>query len=86
MNPFTVRDTIICNEIFDTSADYWSLGCILYEMLVGYPPFTAATTEEVWLNVFYWQQTLRRPSYNSKDAEFNISDDAWDLIERFEII
>eukprot|EP00792_Barthelona_sp_PAP020_P011903 TRINITY_DN616_c0_g1_i1.p1 TRINITY_DN616_c0_g1~~TRINITY_DN616_c0_g1_i1.p1 ORF type:complete len:850 (-),score=211.16 TRINITY_DN616_c0_g1_i1:115-2664(-) len=35
----------------DTSADYWSTGCLLYEMVVGVAPFNATTKEEVFNNI-----------------------------------
>ena len=37
---------------YDLLVDYWSLGCILFESLSGYAPFTARTIEQVWVNVF----------------------------------
>jgi serine/threonine protein kinase len=30
---------IIYKKPYDTSVDYWTLGCITYEILVGCPPF-----------------------------------------------
>ena len=35
----------------DEISDWWSLGCILFELLFGYPPFHADTTEKVFANI-----------------------------------
>jgi serine/threonine-protein kinase RIM15 len=35
----------------DEMSDWWSLGCILFEFLYGYPPFNAATPDEVFDNI-----------------------------------
>ncbi|KAH6570245.1 hypothetical protein BASA60_007849 [Batrachochytrium salamandrivorans] len=67
---------------YDLSVDYWSLGCILFECLAGYPPFTANSTDEVWLNVYHWSKVLERPVYVGQDEEFNLSDCAWNLITK----
>lgn len=67
---------------YDYLVDYWSLGCILFEFLCGYPPFAGPTIEEVWVNVYHWQEVLERPTYDGADEEFNVSDAAWHLITR----
>ncbi|CAG0887560.1 unnamed protein product [Darwinula stevensoni] len=54
--------------------DWWSVGVILYEMLVGQPPFLANTPAETQLKVINWETTLRIP----KAA--NLSMEARDLI------
>lgn len=33
------------------SIDWWAIGCIIYELIVGIPPFNAATLDEVWHNI-----------------------------------
>lgn len=67
---------------YDYSVDYWSLGCILFEAVCGYPPFTAPTTDKVWINLYNWKKVLERPLYEGDDVEFNLTDDCWDMITR----
>jgi serine/threonine-protein kinase RIM15 len=37
----------------DEMSDWWSLGCILFEFLFGYPPFNASTPDEVFENILH---------------------------------
>ncbi|OUM69079.1 hypothetical protein PIROE2DRAFT_38608, partial [Piromyces sp. E2] len=81
-SPDYMAPEILDNNGYDYLVDYWSLGCIMFEFLSGYPPFTAPTMDEIWLNVYKWKQVLERPVYVGEDEEFNLSDEAWDLITR----
>lgn len=69
-------------EGYDYAIDYWSIGCIIFEMLAGYPPFVGENPDEVWVNLFHWQEVLERPVYDDIDAEFNLTDESWDFINR----
>jgi protein-serine/threonine kinase len=71
----------VAPEVFGRSGygkecDWWSLGAILYEMLIGYPPFMADTPAESYRKIINWRDTLVIP----KDA--NISESAKNLIRR----
>jgi len=81
-SPDYMAPEILENDGYDYLVDYWSLGCILFEFLSGYPPFTAPTMDEIWVNVYKWKQVLERPIYEGEDEEFNLSDEAWDLITK----
>ncbi|KAJ5273649.1 hypothetical protein N7478_008774 [Penicillium angulare] len=35
----------------DEISDWWSMGCIMFEFIFGYPPFNAATPDEVFENI-----------------------------------
>lgn len=68
-------------QSYSFSVDYWSLGCILFEFLSGFPPFSSATSEETWSNLKNWNRCLRRPHYDRvEDRMFNLSDVGWSAI------
>ncbi|XP_012534602.1 serine/threonine-protein kinase Warts [Monomorium pharaonis] len=54
--------------------DWWSVGVILYEMLVGSPPFLANTPAETQFKVINWETTLHIPK------QANLSSESMDLI------
>lgn len=62
----------------DEMSDWWSLGCILFEFLYGYPPFNADTQEEVFENILH--RRIHWP--DSEDDDIIISEEARDLINK----
>lgn len=60
----------------DEMSDWWSLGCIMFEFLFGYPPFNADTPDEVFDNI------LNRRINWPDDPEEIVSREAIDLMNR----
>ncbi|EKD21043.1 uncharacterized protein L3040_004661 [Drepanopeziza brunnea f. sp. 'multigermtubi'] len=60
----------------DEMSDWWSVGCILFEFLYGYPPFHASTPDEVFENIL-----ARRISWPDEE-DFDISPEAKDLMNK----
>ena len=58
---YTAPEILLQNPA-DASADWWSFGVILYEMIFGYTPFYANTPQQTAFNVLQWQKTLRFPT------------------------
>lgn len=65
---------------YDYTIDYWSLGCMLFETLVGYPPFAGSNPEDTYTNLRRWKEALRRPKY--EDGRYVFSDRTWQLITK----
>ena len=74
---------VLRGKPYSFSVDYWSLGCILFEFLAGFPPFSGGTPDETWTNLKNWTKVLRRPEYDrEEDLIFNLTDIAWDAVTR----
>ena len=58
--PTYIAPEVILRQGYGKPVDWWSLGIILYEFLVGIPPFTGNTPDELFANVITgeidWQE------------------------------
>lgn len=79
-SPDYMAPEVLKGEEYDFTVDYWSLGCMLFEALSGYPPFAGATVEETWQNLRQWDKVLRKPRFD--DPAYFLSTRTWDLISR----
>lgn len=79
-SPDYMAPEVLKGQEYDFTVDYWSLGCILFEALAGYPPFAGATVNETWRNLKNWRHVLRKPQFN--DQNYFLSRRTWDLISR----
>ncbi|KAH0436845.1 response regulator receiver rim15p [Colletotrichum camelliae] len=67
----------IKGEKQDETSDWWSVGCIMFEFLYGYPPFHADEAEQVFENIL-----ARRIQWPDENECEPISEEAKDLINK----
>ena len=79
-SPDYMAPEVLKGEEYDFTVDYWSLGCMLFEALSGYPPFAGATVDETWQNLRHWEKVLKKPEF--EDPGYFLSSRTWDLITR----
>ncbi|OCT78026.1 hypothetical protein XELAEV_18029123mg [Xenopus laevis] len=72
--PNYIAPEVLLRTGYTQLCDWWSVGVILYEMLVGQPPFLAQSPVETQMKVIKWQTTLHIP------AQAKLSPEASDLI------
>ncbi len=60
-------------------ADWWSLGVILYECLIGYPPFFADDSVMTCRKILHWQKCLTWPA----DKVDRLSPACLDFVKRY---
>ena len=77
--PDYIAPEVFLQTGYDKTCDWWSLGVIMFEMLIGYPCFCSETPQETYNKIMNWRRTLEFPPA----SEFQISRSAKKTIQRF---
>ncbi|KAH8597803.1 serine/threonine protein kinase-like protein [Bisporella sp. PMI_857] len=77
-SPDYMAPEVLKGEEYEFSVDYWSLGCMHFEALTGFPPFAGNSVEETWKNLKHWREVLKRPVW--EDPNYFISNRTWNFI------
>ncbi len=74
--PDYIAPEIFIQKGYGQECDWWSLGAIMFECLVGWPPFCSETPQETYRKIVNWQESLQFPD------DVHLSPEAEDLIKR----
>ena len=72
--PDYIAPEVLLKKGYGPECDWWSMGAICYEMLVGYPPFYSEDPMSTCRKIVNWRQHLRFP------PECQLSEDAKSLV------
>ncbi|XP_071953557.1 cGMP-dependent protein kinase 1-like isoform X2 [Antedon mediterranea] len=70
--PEYVAPEIILNKGHDLSADYWSLGILMFELLTGSPPFTGADPMKTYNIILKGMDMIEFPRKITRNAAYLI--------------
>ena len=73
---YYVAPEVLIKKGYSQEIDWWSVGVIFFEMLIGYAPFCAQETQEVCFKIINYEKYLEFP------PEIKLSDEAKDLIKK----
>ena len=73
---YYVAPEVLNKKGYNQNIDWWSVGVIFFEMLVGYAPFCSKETTEVCYKILHWEKYLEIPK------KVKISKEAEDLIRK----
>ena len=60
--PDYIAPEVFGNKGYGQEVDWWSIGVILFEMMVGYPPFFADTPSDTCQKIIKWENYFKIPS------------------------
>ncbi|CAH1760979.1 2427_t:CDS:2 [Entrophospora sp. SA101] len=75
--PDYIAPEIFLQQGYGKECDWWSLGAIMYECLVGWAPFCSESAHETYRKIINWRDQFYFPE------EVHLSYEAEDLIKRF---
>ena len=74
--PDYIAPEVFKQKGYGQEIDWWSLGVIMFEMMIGYPPFYSDSSTETCKKILNWESNLEIRS------EANISKEAVDILKR----
>lgn len=74
--PDYIAPEVLLKKGYGMECDWWSLGAIMYEMLIGYPPFYSDEPMATCRKIVNWRSHLKFPD------EVRLSAEAKDLISK----
>ncbi|PVH13939.1 uncharacterized protein CXQ87_002058 [Candidozyma duobushaemuli] len=74
--PDYIAPEIFIHQGYGQECDWWSLGAIMFECLIGWPPFCSETPHETYRKIINWQESMVIPE------DIHLSAEAEDLIRR----
>lgn len=72
--PDYIAPEIFIHQGYGQECDWWSLGAIMFECLIGWAPFCSETPHETYRKIINWQESLVIPD------DVHLSPEAEDLI------
>ena len=72
--PDYIAPEVFNQKGYGPEVDWWSLGVIMYEMMIGFPPFFSKTSTETCRKILNWKNTFYIPE------EADISNEAYDIL------
>jgi serine/threonine kinase 38 len=76
--PDYIAPEVFKQEGYTETIDWWSVGAILFEMMIGHPPFFSDDPSITCQKILRWEKTLKIPS----PQEVKLSPEAIDILKR----
>jgi protein-serine/threonine kinase len=78
--PDYIAPEIFSGQGYDYSCDWWSVGTIMFECLIGWPPFCAEEPHDTYRKIVDWPRNLHFP------PDQQLSPDAEDFVKRYAML